>query len=255
MNSQPSGQRGKQGRQLSAIALALAGVLSPPAGAAELSELALEELLQVDVVSASRFAQSAEEAPATVSVIGEEELRSHGYRNLAEALVTLPGVYSSYDRAYTLVGVRGFNRPGDYGSRLLLLTDGARRNDPLYDQALFGNEAPIEVDWVKRLEFVAGPASAVYGSNALFGTVNTVMLNGADVNGYRVTVDGGSNDSGHVGLVAGKRLEGDREWFVGFSAYKTDGDDLYFPAYDNGDTDGHARGKCFGTRLTSRKKR
>ena len=242
MNSQPSGQRGKQGRQLSAIALALAGVLSPPAGAAELSELALEELLQVDVVSASRFAQSAEEAPATVSVIGEEELRSHGYRNLAEALVTLPGVYSSYDRAYTLVGVRGFNRPGDYGSRLLLLTDGARRNDPLYDQALFGNEAPIEVDWVKRLEFVAGPASAVYGSNALFGTVNTVMLNGADVDGYRVTLDGGSNDSGHVGLVAGKRLEGDREWFVGFSAYKSDGSDLYFPAYDNGDTDGHARG-------------
>ena len=70
--------------------------------------------------------------------------------------------------------------------------------------ALFGNEAPIEVDWVKRLEFVAGPASAVYGSNALFGTVNTVMLNGADVDGYRVTLDGGSNDSGHVGLVAGK---------------------------------------------------
>ncbi len=242
MNSQPSGRCGRPERRLAAIVLALAGVLSAPAGAAELAEMALEDLLQVDVVSASRFAQSAEEAPATVSVIGEEELRSHGYRNLGEALVTLPGVYSSYDRGYTLFGVRGFNRPGDYGSRLLLLTDGARRNDPLYDQALFGNEAPIEVDWVKRLEFVAGPASAVYGSNALFGTVNTVMLNGADVNGYRVTVDGGSNDSGHVGLVAGKRLEGDREWFVGFSAYTSDGDDLYFPAYDNGDTDGHARG-------------
>lgn len=241
MNSTFSGKRKGFRPELSGTALALASLLSVPAGAADLSELALEDLLRVDVVSASRFAQSTEDAPATVSVIGEEELRSHGYRNLSEALVTLPGVYSSYDRGYTLLGVRGFNRPGDYGSRLLLLTDGARRNDPLYDQALFGNEAPIEIDWVKRLEFVTGPASAVYGSNALFGTVNTVMLGGADVDGYRVTVDAGSDDSKHVGLVAGKKLEGDREWFVGFSAYKSDGADLDFPAF-NGADNGHANG-------------
>ena len=241
MNSTSSARRNSFRPELSGTALALASLLSVPAGAADLSELALEDLLRVDVVSASRFAQSAEEAPATVSVIGEEELRSHGYRNLAEALVTLPGVYSSYDRGYRLLGVRGFNRPGDYGSRLLLLTDGARRNDPLYDQALFGNEAPIEIDWVKRLEFVAGPASAVHGSNALFGTVNTVMLNGADVDGYRVTLDAGTDESKHVGLVAGKKLEGDREWFVGFSAYKSDGTDLDFPAY-NGAANGKANG-------------
>lgn len=241
MNSIPSGRHRRFRPALSGTALALASLLAAPASAADLSEMALEDLLRVDVVSASRFAQSVAEAPATVSVIGEEELRSHGYRNLAEALVTLPGVYSSYDRGYTLLGVRGFNRPGDYGSRLLLLTDGARRNDPLYDQALFGNEAPIEIDWVKRLEFVAGPASAVYGSNALFGTVNTVMLDGADVDGYRVTLDAGTNDSKHVGLIAGKKLEGDREWFVGFSAYKSDGADLDFPAY-NGATNGKANG-------------
>lgn len=238
----PSGKARKRRMRLSGVAFAVACVASVAAGAAELSDLALEDLLQVDVVSASRFSQTTVEAPASVSVIGEDELRSHGYRNLAEALVTLPGVYSSGDRAYTFLGVRGFNRPGDYGTRLLLLTDGARRNDPLYDQALFGNEAPIEIDWVKRLEFVSGPASAVYGANALFGTVNTVMLNGADINGYRVTLDAGSDASKRVGLVAGQRLEGDRDWFVGFAAYKSDGSDFYYPAFDNGATDGHARG-------------
>ena len=209
---------------------------------ADLTDLALEDLLRVDVVSASRFSQSIAEAPATVTVIGEEELRQRNYHNLAEALVTVPGVYSSNDRGYTTLGVRGFNRPGDYGTRILLLTDGARRNDPLYDQALFGNEAPIEIDWVKRLEFVSGPASAVYGSNALFGTANAVMLNGGDVNGSRVTLEAGSQNSQRVGLVAGQRLEGDREWFFGFAAYKTDGANLYFPEYDNGVTDGHASG-------------
>lgn len=207
-----------------------------------LADLSLEDLLQINVVSASRFSQSIAEAPATVTVIEEEELRQNGYRNLAEALVTVPGVYASNDRNYTYLGVRGFNRPGDYGTRILLLTDGARRNDPLFDQALFGNEAPIEIDWVKRLEFVVGPASAVYGSNALFGTVNTVMLNGGDINGARTTLDVGTGNSRRLGLVAGQKLEGDRDWFLGFAAYKADGGNLYFPEYNNGVTDGHARG-------------
>jgi outer membrane receptor protein involved in Fe transport len=208
----------------------------------ELMDLALEDLLSVDVVSASRFSQSTSEAPASVTVIGEDELRQREYRNLAEALVTVPGVYSSNDRGYTALGVRGFNRPGDYGTRILLLTDGARRNDPVYDQALFGNEAPLEMDWVKRLEFASGPASAVYGSNALFGTVNAVMLGGGDINGARLSLDAGTDHGRRLGLVAGQRLEGDREWFFGFAAYQASGGDLYFPEYDNGITDGKARG-------------
>ena len=210
--------------------------------AANLADLALEDLLQVDVLSASRFSQSITEAPATVTVIGEDELRQRDYRHLAEALVTAPGVYSSNDRNYTMLGVRGFNRPGDYGSRILLLTDGARRNDPVFDQALFGNEAPVEMDWVKRLEFVAGPASAVYGSNALFGTVNAVMLGGGDINGSRLKLETGSNNSRRLSLVAGQKLDADREWFLGFSTYKSKGNDLYFAEFDKGTTDGHARG-------------
>lgn len=234
------------GRLLRA-AILIATLISPltiaaAADAAELADLALDNLLRVDVVSASRFSQSLTEAPATVAVIGEDELRQRGYRNLAEALVTMPGVYSSSDRAYTSLGLRGFNRPGDYGSRILLLTDSARRNDPIYDQASFGNEAPIEMDWVKRLELVSGPASAVYGSNALFGTVNAVMLNGGDVNGSRVTLETGTHNSRRLGLVAGQKPDGDREWFLGFAAYKANGNDLYFPEFDNGTTDGHARG-------------
>lgn len=208
----------------------------------DLTELSLEELLKVEVVSASRYAQALSEAPASVTVIDGAELRQHGYRNLAEALVTVPGVYSSNDRNYTYLGVRGFNRPGDYGTRLLLLTDGARRNDPLYDQAMLGNESPVEVDWVKRIEFVPGPASSVYGPNALFGTVNTVMLDGGDVNGAHATLDAGTEKTRRLGIVSGKKVGADREWFVGFSAYKADGDNLYFPEFDNGVTNGKATG-------------
>ncbi len=206
-------------------------------GNSELSTLSLEELLKVEVISASRYSQSVSEAPANVTVIDENELRHHGYRNIAEALVTVPGVYSSNDRNYTYLGIRGFNRPGDYGTRILMLTDGARRNDPLYDQALLGNESPIEVDWIKRIEFVSGPASSVYGPNALFGTVNTIMLEGADINGSRLRLDAGSEKTRRFSLVSGQKLDSDRDWFVGFSAYKSDGDNLYFREFN-----GTARG-------------
>lgn len=207
-----------------------------------LVDLPLEDLLKVDVVSASRFSQSTTEAPATVTVIEDEALRQHSYRNLAEALVTVPGVYASSDRNYTYLGTRGFNRPGDYGTRILLLTDGARRNDPLYDQALLGHEAPIEIDWVKRLEFVSGPASAVYGSNALFGTANAVMFEGGDINGAKVSLDAGTQKTQRFGLVAGQKLEGDLDWFLGLTAYQSAGENLHFPEYNNGISNGHTNG-------------
>ena len=225
------------------IGIAVAALTPLCANADErLADLALEDLLRVTISSASRFEQPTTEAPASVTVIDEEELRQHGYRTLAQALSTAPGVYSSSDRSYTYLGVRGFNRPGDYGTRILLLTDGARRNDPLYDQALFGNESPIELDWVKRLEFVSGPASALYGANALFGTANAVMLNGSDINGARVSVDAASFNTRRLGLVAGQRLEGDRDWFMGLASYRSGGENLYISAYDNGTSNGQARG-------------
>ncbi len=221
-------------------ASARAGV--PLVDASELVQMSLDDLLRVEVQSASRYAQPLADSPASVTVIDQEELRRQSYRNLAEALSSMPGVYVSNDRNYSYLGVRGFNRPGDYNSRILLLTDGARRNDPLYDQAHIGNESPIEIDWVKRLEFVSGPASAVYGANALFGIANAVMLDGGDVNGTRLSVDAGSGRSRRLGLVAGQRVDSEHDWFVGLAAYDARGRDLYFGEFDDGTHDGWARG-------------
>lgn len=221
--------------------LPLAAMAAAP-DLAGLAGMSLDDLLRVEVVGASRYAQPLADTPASVTVIGEDELRRQSYRNLGEALSSVRGVYTSNDRNYTYLGVRGFNRPGDYNSRILLLTDGARRNDALFDQAQVGNEAPIEIDWVKRLEFVSGPASAVYGANALFGIANAVLLDGGDVNGARVTLDAGSGNSQRLGLVAGQRIDAERDWFFGFAAYGAQGNDLYQREFDNGTTNGWARG-------------
>ncbi|KAF0164133.1 MAG: hypothetical protein FD157_2498 [Rhodocyclaceae bacterium] len=224
--------------------IATCGMPAALLAADEISDMKLEDLLAVQVQGASRYAQPLAEAPSTATVIPAADIRRFGFRDIGEALQSARGVYTSHDRAYSYLGVRGFSRPGDYNSRILLLVDGARSNDPIYDQALTGNEAPIDIDWIKRLEFVPGPSSASYGGNALFGIVNAVLWIGADLNGSRVSLDASDDRGGRASLVSGGRTASGLDWVAGLSAYQRRGADLYFAEYDTpGVSDGFARNR------------
>jgi outer membrane receptor protein involved in Fe transport len=165
-------------RTVTSISFALSTSLALPALAAvaqrDLIDLSLEELLRVEVTSASKYSQAAREAPSAVQVITSEDIRRYGWRTLAEALQSLPGVYGTFDRAYSFVGARGFLVAGDYNTRFLLLLDGQRLNDNLYEQASFGDEFPVDLALVERIEYVPGPGSSIYGSNAMFGVINVI---------------------------------------------------------------------------------
>jgi outer membrane receptor protein involved in Fe transport len=80
------------------------------------------------VTGASRFEQEADQAPASVTVITADEIARQGWRTLGEVLQSVRGIYTTYDRNYTYLAVRGFGRPGDYNTRVLVLLDGQRLN-------------------------------------------------------------------------------------------------------------------------------
>ena len=140
----------------------------------DLTELSLEQLLTVEVSSASKYSQRSGDAPSAVQVISREDIRLHGWRTLSEALASLPGIYINNDRAYDFPGARGFHIPGDYNTRFLLLVDGQRNNDNIYQQALTGSEGWLDMSVVERIEYIPGPGSAIYGSNAMFGVINVI---------------------------------------------------------------------------------
>lgn len=140
----------------------------------DLSELSIEQLLEVNVSAASKYEQRISDAPSAVQVISREDIKRHGWRTLTEALNTLPGLYSVNDRAYDYLGARGFQVPGDLNTRFLLLIDGQRNNDNVYQQALVGSEGWLDMSVVERIEYIPGPGSAIYGSNAMFGVVNVI---------------------------------------------------------------------------------
>src|SRR5688572_12064435 len=137
----------------------------------DLAAKSLEDLMTMEVASvysASKHSQKVTEAPSSVSIVTSEQIQRYGYRTLAEILSSVRGFYVTYDRNYTYLGVRGFARPGDYNTRVLVLVDGHRINDNVYDQALLGRELPVEVDLIERVEVVRGSSSSLYGTSAFF---------------------------------------------------------------------------------------
>jgi iron complex outermembrane receptor protein len=111
------------------------------------------------VYGAAKYDQKVHEAPGAVIIITAEQIRKYGYRNFAQILDSVPGLFTNTDRNYGYIGIRGFNRPGDYTSRILLLIDNHRLNDAVYDQGGSGTETPIDVDLIDRVEVIKGPAS------------------------------------------------------------------------------------------------
>ncbi|WP_440966461.1 TonB-dependent receptor plug domain-containing protein [Massilia sp. GER05] len=217
--------------------VALAGADMETGDIRSLSTIPLEELMQMRVVTAaSKFAQPISDAPSSAVVLTASDIRDHGWRTLADALATLPGLYVTGDRNYTYLGARGFLRPGDYNSRFLLLVDGMRINDAVYDQALIGTEGLVDMDMVKRIEFVPGPGSAVYGSNALFGVINVVTRDGSGLSGVQGAVTAAGQGERKARTSYGWHGQNGADLLLSASAFNRAGRDLYYPEFDAPET-------------------
>lgn len=214
-----------------------------PGAAPDLTSVPLEQLLTMEVFGASRFAQKASEAPAAVTVITADEIRAFGWRTLADVVRSVRGMHVSYDRNYSFLAARGFQRPGDYNARFLLLLDGQRLNDGVYDQAPVGEEFPVELDLIERIEFVPGPGSSVYGSNAFFGVINVITRSAGAAPETRVAVAIGQAGLRKASASHARRSQSGLELLLAASRYTSSGRDLYFAEYDNpGQNHGLAQG-------------
>ena len=207
---------------------------------ADLSNLSLEQLMEIrvdTVFGASKFLQKVTEAPASITIVTAEDIRSYGYRTLAEILQSVRGFYVSYDRNYSYLGVRGLGRPGDYNTRILLLIDGHRINENIYNMAPIGTEFPLDVDLIERVEIIRGPSSSIYGANAFFGVVNVITRTGKDLKGLEVSGEAGSLNSYDGRLTYGNRSGRNVDFLISGSFYESEGQRrLYVKEFDNPST-------------------
>ena len=145
----------------------------------------LDQLLELPISSLSSLpaqqesSRSANKDPSTqpvlITILTAHDIRTFGYRNMADIMNALPGIFTTNDQVYTYVGARGISGVGNYNSRVLITVDGYRFNDNIYRQiGLSGDEFPIDIELIDRVEFVPGPSSAEYGTNAFLGVVNII---------------------------------------------------------------------------------
>jgi outer membrane receptor for ferrienterochelin and colicins len=204
---------------------------SPP----DLAEMSFEELASVKVntvFGASKHEQSVDEAPSSISIVTADEIKKSGYRTLAEVLNGVRGFYITSDRAYTYIGTRGFNRPGDYGGRILITIDGHRMNDAIYDQAANGTEFLLDVDLIERVEVIRGPGSSLYGNNAFFAVINVITKRGRDFEGGELSGSYGRYDTFTGRFSYGSRLTNGLEFILSGSLLDSAGNDrLYYPEF------------------------
>ncbi|KAB2833553.1 MAG: TonB-dependent receptor [Candidatus Brocadia sp.] len=185
------------------------------------------------VYSASKYEQKVTEAPSSVSIITAEEIKKYGYRKFSEILRSVRGFHITYDRNYHYVGVRGFGLSGDYNTRILLLIDGHRVNDAIYDQAPIGTDFPIDIDLIERIEIIRGPGSSLYGTNAFFAVVNVITRHGRDFRGVETSAGAGSFETYNSRMSYGEKFHNGLEMVISGSYYESKGDDrLFFQEFD-----------------------
>ncbi len=224
-----------RGERLACLMALLTLCTSPALGQTQsdtdLMSLSLEDLSHVKVYSASRHLEEMRETPSSVSVITSEEIQRYGWRTLADVLRSLRGFYTSYDRNYSYLGVRGLLRPGDYNSRILLLLNGHRLNDNVYGSGFIGTEFPLDLDLIDHIEVVRGPGSSLFGSNAVFGIVNVITRSPAAP--YAVDLSGDTSSFlGRTGRVSASMTRGRLSGLLSGSMYQAAGpSSLFFPEF------------------------
>ena len=221
----------------------------------DLTKRSLEDLMNIEVYSPSKHLQAAQDAPSSVTVVTANEIQEHGYRTVADVLRTMQGFFVTYDRNYSSVGVRGFARPGDYNTRVLLLVDGHRLNDNVYDDAMIGTEFPIDIDLIQRIEVIRGPVSSLYGSNALLAVINIVTRRGQDLKGLELSSEAASFNTYQGRVSYGRKIQ-QLEFVISGTFYNSRGhNQLFYSEFNTPQTNNgiasHADGDEIGGSLAT----
>ena len=140
------------------------------------------------VVTGTRIGLTPAGLAQQVTVIDQRALQQMGAARLEDVLARLTGVY--VDQAGSTGGFSSMYVRGAENSHLLILLDGVKLNDPTTTRGSAYDLSSIDIAQIERIEFLRGPASAVYGGEALAGVLHIIT---------RRAVGNGLAGSGYLG--------------------------------------------------------
>jgi len=186
------------------LAVPAAGGESAPPPTIDLTELSLQELMDIEVFSAAKTPQSLQDATAALFVITRDDIRRSGATCIPEALRLAPGIQVARISSNAwAVSARGFN--GRFANKLLVLMDGRTLYNELFSGVFWDIQDTLLED-VERIEVIRGPGAAIWGSNAVNGVINIITRGAGVTQGTLLTAGGGTEERAFVGVRQGVRL-------------------------------------------------
>ena len=157
------------------------------------------------VITPAKISQRIDKAPGSIYVVTDRQIREMGARYLKDVIDIVPGWFT----IQSVLGDPDIFARGSSGNAsdfILVMVNNQIQNDPNFGMA--SGYAFVDLDNVKRIEFVTGPGSALYGSGAMGGIINIITKDGKDFDGLQLTGRGGSYNTWEGNALFGKTIEG-----------------------------------------------
>jgi iron complex outermembrane recepter protein len=186
----------------------------------DLADKSIEDLMTIEVTSASKKEQSLSEVPAAIFVITQGDIHRSGATNIPDLLRMVPGLdVAQIDANTWAISARGFNF--QFAAKLLVLIDGRAVYSPLFGGVNWDTQ-DVPLEDIDRIEVIRGPGGTVWGANAVNGVINIITKTAEDTQGGLVTAGDGTQPRGFGTLQYGGEIKENTAYRV-FAKYLNSG--------------------------------
>jgi iron complex outermembrane receptor protein len=170
----------------------------------QLKHSSLEDLMETEVTSVSRYPQTLLDTPSAIQVISTDDLRRSGAATIPQALELADNLDVAQKNPHDwAISARGFN--SNLGDKMLVLVDGRSVYSPLFS-GVFWNAQDYLLEDVSRIEAISGPGGTLWGANAVNGVINITTKGAQDTQGAYAEAGAGSGLHDLVGARYGGAL-------------------------------------------------
>jgi len=170
----------------------------------DITDMSLEDLMEVKVTSVSKRGETASEVSSALFVLTHEDIRRSGSNTIPELLRLVPGLHvAQIDSNRWAITARGSNSL--FANKLLVLIDGRSVYTPLFS-GVYWDAQDTRLEDIERIEVIRGPGASVWGANAVNGVINIITKNANDTLGGAVTVGAGNEDRALANVRYGAKI-------------------------------------------------
>ncbi len=178
----------------------------------DLSQVSIEDLMNISVTSVSKKEQMRSKTGAAIFVITQDDIRRSGATNIPDLLRLAPGVdVARVDANRWAISIRGFN--DQHANKVLVLIDGRSVYSPSFS-GVFWDMVDVPLEDIDRIEVIRGPGGTVWGANAVNGVINIITMSAQGTKGGFVSAGTGSQDRADTLLQYGGQIGQDGDYRV-----------------------------------------